>query len=423
MDALEEQYEQFTEVFSEEELGRLAEEYGVVDQRQRKLPLRIFFWLIVLSAGEPTARGALFRLVAFFVAALGGLFPMVQRITLTKMALSLKLKGTDWFFFRGVYNRLLARYKTLLPPSQRPLLEAFKDVFILDATISRVHKALRKLFQSVHKEQAACKVHLKYSLKNLAPQKVQVTHGKRHDSRFRGITKQRGVLYLFDLGYWSFTRLHQIIQACSFFVCRLKSTCDPLIVGVGQQRWQLLVGQRLSEILDLLKGEESLDVTVTLSKAQKPRFNDQMRLVGLLHEGIWHFYLTNIFQAAFGPKVIYDLYRQRWSVEIFYNFFKHLLHIEHLICRTKNGIMVEIYSALIFYLLTQIVIGLAAQKTEKPMEEFSFQRSFQLVRAFLVTHLSVLLDRTKDGLSQFFGRLVEAVALLGLRDKPAARSP
>ena len=423
MESFEDQYEQFTEVLSEEELRRFAEEYGVADQRERKLPLRIFFWLVVLSAGQPTVRGGLLQLVAFFVAALSGLFPMAQTVTLTKMALSLKLKETDWFFFRAVYNRLLARYKKLLPPCQRKSLDAFRDVFILDATVSRVHKALKHLFQSVHKEQAACKINVKYSLKNLTPQKVQVTEGKRHDSRFRGITTQRGVLYLFDLGYWSFTRLHQIIQACSFFVCRLKSTCDPLIVAVSEKRWQSLVGKRLSEILDLLKGEEQFDVTVKLSKAKKPRFDDHIRLVGLLHEGTWRFYLTNIFQATFTPQVIYDLYRQRWSVEIFFNFFKHLLHIEHLICRTKNGIMVEIYSALIFYLLTQIVIALAAQKTGTSIESFSFQRSFQLVRAFLVTHLSLLLDRTKTGLSEFFPRMVEAVALLGLKDKPAVRSP
>jgi len=262
----------------------------------------------------------------------------------------------------------------------------------------------------------------KYSLKNLAPQKVQVCEGKRHDSRFRDITKQSGILYLFDLGYWSFARLAKIIQAASFFVCRLKSSCDPLIVAASEKRWQPLIGKRLSEIRPSLDKEEVLDVTVKLSKAKKPRFNDDVRLVGLLYEGVWRFWLTNIFKPAFTPLVIYDLYRQRWSVEIFFNYIKHLLHLEHLISRNKNGIMVEIYSALIFYLLTQIVMSLAAQKSGAPIEAFSFQRSFQMVRAFLLTHLSQLLDRCKAGLSEFFDCIVEAVALLGLRDK-AIRSP
>ena len=421
MDALDPTYRQFTELLSNAELDTLADRYGVADQRERKLPLRIFFWLIVLSAGQPTVRGGLFLLVAFFVAALSGLWPLQSTVTLTKMALSLKLQQTTWFFFRGVYHRLLAQYESSLPHSQRTLLASFKEVFILDATITRVYTTLQKVLPSVQ-HQAAAKINVRFSLRNLAVDKAQVTAGKRHDNRFSGITQQPGILYLFDLGYWSFSRLKKIITAASFFVCRLKAGCDPLIVAVAQPRWHALIGTRLSEIRSLLDGETVLDVTVKLSKAKKPHLDDDIRLVGLLYEGTWRFYVTNIFVAVFTPQVIYDLYRQRWSVEIFFNVFKHLLHIEHLIARNKNGIMVESYSALIFYLLTQIVIALAAQKTGKPIEAFSFPRSFQLVRAFLTVRLSQLIDRATTGLSSFFSHLVEAVALLGLKDQPA-RSP
>ena len=422
MDAFKGKYKQFSSILSEEKLKQLAEKYSVADERERKLPIRVFFWLIVLSAGQSTVRGCLFQLVAFFVSAFSCLFPSAGVITLTKMALSLKMKGISWYFFRGVYNCLLESYKELLPPSDRKWLNAFKEAFVLDSTISRVHKALKRVFESVHKAQAAVKVNVKFSLKNLAVQKVQATRGKRHDNRFCGITKQPGILYLFDLGYWSFKRLEKIITSLSFFVCRLKSSCNPLIVAVSQQKWKHLVGKRLSEILPLLKGEKQLDITVKLSKAKKPRFNRDIRLVGLLHEDIWHFYITNIFDLSFTPQVIYDLYRQRWAVEIFFNFYKHLLHIEHLISRNKNGIMIEIYSALIFYLLTQIVIALAAKKTGKPISAFSFQRSFQLVQAFLITRLPLLLGRGQVGLFGFFDLMVEAVALLGLKDKHV-RSP
>ena len=256
----------------------------------------------------------------------------------------------------------------------------------------------------------------------MAAQKVQVCEGKRHDSRFRGITKESAILYLFDLGYWSFTRLKTIIDAASFFVCRLKGNCDPLIVGVSNDKWRPLIGKRLSQIGSLLEGQDVFDVTVKLSKAKKPRFNEEIRLVGLLYEGVWRFWITNLFESAFTPQVIFDLYRQRWSIEIFFNDIKHLLHLEHLISRNKNGIMIEIYSALILHLLTQIAICLAAHKSGKPIESFSFQRSFQMMRAFLLTHLSRLLDRLGGGLSEFFDRIVDAVALLGLRDK-TIRSP
>ena len=253
---------------------------------------------------------------------------------------------------------------------------------------------------------------------------VQVTAGTRHENRFSGITKQPGILYLFDVGYWSFSRLKKIIEAASVFVCRLKASCDPLIIAVAQPRWQALIGKRPSEIRELLDGDTSLDVTVTLSKANKPTLSDDIRLVGLLYDGVWRFWITNIVAPAFTPQIIYDLYRQRWTVEIFFNFFKHLLHIEHLIARNTNGIMVEIYSAFIFYLLTHIVIALAAQKTGKPIETFSFPRSFHLVRAFLTVHLRQLLDKTRKELSSFFAQRVQAVSLLGGKDQPKLmRSP
>ena len=84
------------------------------------------------------------------------------------------------------------------------------------------------------------------------------------------------------------------------------------------------------------------------------------------------FYVTNIFEAHFTPQLIYDLYTQRWQVEIFFNLIKHVLSLDNIMSRTKNGIMIEIYSALIFYLLTRIVIALAAKKTGRSIHEFSF---------------------------------------------------
>lgn len=80
MEPLEPTYQEFTELLTEAELNDLARLYGAAHQRERKLPLRIFFWLMVLSASQPTARGGLFQLAAFFVGALTPLFPLPQAI-------------------------------------------------------------------------------------------------------------------------------------------------------------------------------------------------------------------------------------------------------------------------------------------------------------------------------------------------------
>ena len=148
-----------------------------------------------------------------------------------------------------------------------------------------------------------------------------------------------------------------------------------------------------------------------LSKAQKPSFDYELRLIDLCYEDHWHFYITNLFQTTCigrgGP----------WKFSS--NEIKNIHHLEHPISRNKTGIMVEIYSALIFHLLTRIAIALAAQKTDQPVEAFSFSRSFDLLKAFLSTHLGEILGATQMTLICFLQHLVEAVTRMGLKDRSA----
>ena len=413
-----ETYTSFQDILSDEELSTLFEKYGVQDERKRKLPVYWFFWLIVLSAAEPARRGSLLQLIGFFLGAIATLCPKKEVSSLSKNAVSKKLQGVTWYLFRGVYNHLLDKYKTLLAPQVSRYLGRFKDAFAIDGSIIALCKQLEHTFESTHKGKSHLKLNAKFSLKLNVVTKLQVSHGKRHDSRFFAVTKEAGLLYLVDLGYWSFRLLKRIIDAGSFFVMRLKSSCDPLIVAVAQAEYQHLVGKRLSEIADFLQElvpVGAIDLTVQLSKAKKPRFTDNIRLVGLLHEGQWRFYITNIFDTAFTPQLIYQLYAQRWQVEIFFNVIKNVLNLQNIMARTKNGIMIEIYAALIFHLLTQIVIALAAQKVDQPIQQFSFERSFKLVKGFLLANIQLFFKESLAALDAIFQTLIDVVARMGLR--------
>ena len=417
MENIEQIYDDFTNILSEEELKKLAEKYGIVDKRIRRLPVVTFFWLMILSACIPGVRGGLMQLVAFFIASFCQLFPAQKALSLTRMAISKKLKAHSWFFFRAVYNRLLERYVAMLDVDDRRFLSQFRDAFAIDSSVIRVNGILEKVFASVHKGQAAIKLHTKFSIRSLTATKVQVTESKRHDSRFRGITKEPNILYLFDLAYFAFYRFEKIIEAGSFFVSRLKSCCDPLIVAVGQKQWRHLIGKKLSQIIPLLNPETPLDVTVKLSSAKQSKLKHDLRLVGIFHEGVWRFYITNIFQKLFTPAVIYQLYAKRWTVEIFFNEIKHVLRLKHIISKNKNGIMVEIYSALIFYLLTRVVIALSSQQTGFPLTSYSFKRSAEIIKAFLTTHIAQFFAHTQAYLVSFLHNLVDAVSAVGLKDK------
>jgi hypothetical protein len=419
-ESLKKDHTAFQDILSDDELNALFAKYHVQDERKRKLFVRCFFWLMIFSSAEPSSRGSMLQLIGFFLGAIALLFPESKVTSLSKSGVSKRLKGISWYLFRGVYNHLLTRYEQILDVRDRRYLGQFKDAYAVDGSVIALHKKLEGVFESIHQGRASLKLNTKFSLKTAAVTKLQVSDGKRHDSRFSFVTKEANCLYLVDLGYWSFGLMKKIINAGSFFVMRLKSNCDPLIVKSAADELQHLVGRRLSELDDFLATQVTvgtIDLTVQLSKAKNPTFTDDVRLVGLFHEGQWRFYVTNIFEARFTPQLIYDLYAQRWQVEIFFNLIKHVLTLENIISRTKNGIMIEIYSALIYYLLTRIVIALAAKKTERPIHEFSFERAHKLIRGFLLSHFHKFLAPSLLDIEPTFQRLVDIVAALGTANR------
>lgn len=421
-EALKEQTKRFSELLSDEEMEALCKQYGAVDQRERKMWVQPFFWLMVFSSGESSRRGCVLQLIGFFLGAISIVYPEKGITSLTKGAVSKRLKNISWYLFRGVYNHLLAQYQHLLDAEQMKYLGHFKDAFAVDGSVIRLCKELEKIFSSVHKGQASLKLNTKFSLKIGAVTKLQVSSGKRHDSRFSFVTKVPTTLYIVDLGFWSFKLMQKIMDAGSFFVMRLKSNCNPLIVAVANDQHLHLVGKRLSEISifldDLAASCGEIDLTVQLSSAKKPRFCQDVRLVGLFHDQQWRFYVTNILLSDFTPKLIYQLYAQRWQVEIFFNIIMHLLSLENIISKNKNGIMIEIYSALIFHLLTLILIALAAQKTGRTIHEFSFERAFKVVKGFLASHLQRFLHHSFDAVDEIFLLLIDIVAAMGLSQRP-----
>ncbi len=410
----------FQDILSDEELDSLFIKHGCQDQRKRKLFVRCFFWLMVFSSSQPANRGSLLQLVGFFLGAALILFPDKNITTLSKMAVSKRLSNVNWYLFRGVYNHLLSRYTDILNAKDNKFLKQFKGAFSIDGSVISLSKMMEKVFESVHKGKSSLKLNAKYSMKTEAVTKLQVTSGKRHDSRFRFVTQVSNCLYLIDLGYWSYTLINKIIAVGSFFVMRLKKSCDPLIATVSCDSHQHLVGKRLSEIGDFLNTQVVagyIDLTVTLSKAAKPRFNDKIRLVGVFYEEEWRFYVTNIVKTNFTPQVIYDVYASRWQIEIFFNLIKNVLKLDNIISRTKNGIMIEIYSALIFYLLVRIIMALAAKKAEKSIYELGFERSYKLVQGFMLSHFHRFLEPSLQAIETIFQHMIDMVAMMGASQK------
>ena len=56
-------------------------------------------------------------------------------------------------------------------------------------------------------------------------------------------------------------------------------------------------------------------------------------------------------------EVIADIYRNRWTVEIFFRFFKHTLGCRHLLSQNPRGVEIQTYMAIIACMLISLWSG------------------------------------------------------------------
>ncbi len=57
------------------------------------------------------------------------------------------------------------------------------------------------------------------------------------------------------------------------------------------------------------------------------------------------------------PETIAAIYKHRWTIEIYFRFFKHILGCRHLISHKKNGIEIQMYMAIIACMLISLWTG------------------------------------------------------------------
>ena len=56
-------------------------------------------------------------------------------------------------------------------------------------------------------------------------------------------------------------------------------------------------------------------------------------------------------------EVIADIYQHRWTIELFFRFFKHVLGCRHLLSTDPVGIQIQAYCAIIACLLINLWTG------------------------------------------------------------------
>lgn len=213
---------------------------------------------------------------------------------------------------------------------------------------------------------SAWRLHTHFDIDRGVPTRIDVTPGKNS-----GKSDEKNVLrnnlqadhcYVMDRWYAQFTLFSPINAIDSSYVCRVR---DNSSYEVTESR----------EVSHAAAGQGVLSdevIKLGLSKKRAERPDHPVRLVcvkvmphekrggrkggssGPPSDGVLRI-ATNLVDPP--AELIAEIDKQRWTIELFFRFFKHILGCRHLLSQDKVGIEIQTYCAIIACLLISLVTG------------------------------------------------------------------
>jgi hypothetical protein len=212
------------------------------------------------------------------------------------------------------------------------------------------------------KLEAKVRLHTQFDLERGVPIRIDVTEGsgegKNSERAVLAKALEKGRCYVDDRGYAKFKLFNEIVAADSSYICRLR---DNSVYEIVEQR--VLCDEDLEA--DVL-----LDAVVQMGDTSKPdaRPDHPIRLVVVKttpHEKRGNAagpgsngqlrIATNLLDLP--AWIIALIYRYRWTIEIFFRFFKHVLGCRHLLSHDPAGIEIQTYCAIIACMLISLWTG------------------------------------------------------------------
>lgn len=291
--------------------------------------------LLTMMFGQISNRESLRDLIVAMEAHAGKLYHLGIGKSVTRSNLSKANEQRDYRIFKEFATYMIAEAR------RRRIDKIFElegHVYAFDSTTVDLCLSVFE-WAKFRKHKGGIKVHTLYDIEAQVPAFVHITEAKVHDSKaMTEIPYENGAHYIFDRGYNDFGNLYTINRIGAFFVVRNNVRFKP-------KTWKRrLPGDVVSDAVGYF--------TVYKSSKDYPK---KLRKVVCIdpEDGTRYIFLTNNLTAS--AETIAELYRNRWSVELFFKWIKQHLRIKKFWGTSENAVRIQIYCALITYCLVAIV--------------------------------------------------------------------
>lgn len=210
-------------------------------------------------------------------------------------------------------------------------------------------------------EHRAAKLHVQFDVSRAIPDRIEVTPANASEKRVLEKRLASSALYLLDRGYLDYGLYQTIHDIGSSFVARLKdnSTCQVLRERRlnKEDRAACVVADQEVQVGSAFTAG-ILTAPVRRIVVERPG-SEQIVL------------LTNLMDPSAAD--IAEAYRCRWQVELFFRWFKCILGCTHWLSRSRSGLTLQVYVAILASLLISLWTGRKPTKRTFEMITLYFQ--------------------------------------------------
>jgi hypothetical protein len=252
-----------------------------------------------------------------------------QGIKKSSFAEAVNTRGLEQLMY--IYQNLQTQAVSVLPKEHADL----GDIVGIDGSL--IDACLSMYWADYRKGSKKAKVHLGFDLNRGIPRKVFLSDGNGAERPFVSMILSPGQTGVTDRGYQAHDRFDQWQEELKHFVCRIKASTKKAI----------LKAHEIDPDNNIFYDAVVLLGTPGVNQTQKP-----VRVVGYRVNKVKYWVATSRHDLT--AEQIALIYKLRWDIEIFFGWWKRHLRVYHLIARSEYGLMVQIISGLITYLLLAI---------------------------------------------------------------------
>ena len=303
---------------------------------------------------------------------------------------------------------IIAELWEQLPPSRGVGIEFVRRV--LTAVDGSVVKTLASLAEAAYlrdrngETHCGWRFHTHFEIDRQLPVRIEVTtalnSGKTDEKQVLRRSLQADRCYVMDRWYAEFALWNDIVAAGSSYVCRVRDNSN--LDAVVEERPLSPAAREAGVLRDIVvelgtshkagsRPNHAVRVILVQGEPHRKRGGRKGDTAGSPSDGILRI-ATDLLDVP--AEIIANIYKYRWSIELFFRFFKHVLGCGHLFSTHPVGIQIQAYCAIIACLLIQLWTG--GKPTLRTFEMLCLYLQGWATLDELIAHVEKLRTRARD---------------------------